>query len=55
MGGFTTAYGKLARLYHPDNRNTKNTLSKSESEEKFKELENAYDDVIEFFACHDNL
>ena len=31
---------KLARLYHPDNWNPTNVLSKFESEKKFKELAN---------------
>ena len=43
----TTPYRKLARLYNPDNWNTKKVLSKSVSEEKLKELVNAYDDMIE--------
>ena len=37
----------IARLYHPDNWNSKKVLSKSVSEEKFKELINAYDDILE--------
>ena len=43
----STAYRKLARLYHPDNWNSKKVLSKSVSEEKFKELVNAYDNILE--------
>ena len=41
-----TTNRKLVRLYHPDNWNTK-SLSKLESEEKFKKLVNVYDDIID--------
>ena len=38
---------KLTRLYHPDNWNSTEVLSKFESEENFKELAIIYEDIIE--------
>ena len=43
----TLAYKKIIRLYHPDNWNSTEVLSKFESEENFKELAIIYEDIIE--------
>ena len=40
-----SAYKKLARKYHPDTYNIHKGISKKVSEEKFKAIANAYQDI----------
>ena len=41
------AYRKLSRLYHPDSNMNKSEYEKKQAEEKFKEVQSAYEDIID--------
>ena len=41
------AYRKLSRKYHPDSNMDKSEAEKKMAEEKFKEVQSAYEDIIE--------
>ena len=41
------AYRKLSRMYHPDSNMNKSEAEKKAAEEKFKEVQTAYEDIID--------
>ena len=41
------AYRKLSRMYHPDSNMNKSESEKKMAEEKFKEVQQAYEDIID--------
>ncbi|MBP5555769.1 MAG: DnaJ domain-containing protein [Lachnospiraceae bacterium] len=41
------AYRKLSRMYHPDSNMNKSEAEKKKAEEKFKEVQTAYEDIID--------
>lgn len=41
------AYRKLSRMYHPDSNMNKSESEKKMAEEKFKEVQTAYEDIID--------
>lgn len=41
------AYRKLSRMYHPDSNMNKSESEKKAAEEKFKEVQQAYEDIID--------
>ncbi|MCR4791859.1 MAG: DnaJ domain-containing protein [Lachnospiraceae bacterium] len=41
------AYRKLSRLYHPDSNMNKSEYEKKQAEEKFKEVQTAYENIID--------
>ncbi len=41
------AYRKLSRMYHPDSNMNKSEYEKKQAEEKFKEVQTAYEDIID--------
>ena len=41
------AYRKLSRMYHPDSNMNKSEYEKKQAEEKFKEVQTAYENIID--------